>query len=217
MTAPAPAVELVGVSKAFQERQVLAGFDLEVHPGELVAVTGPSLAGKTTLIELLAGWSGPDAGTIRWGGSTTPPPWSQVGVVPQGFALLEELTVQENIDLARRFDRTNHQTDNDAHRDRLLDHLGLDRLRDRGAFEVSVGERQRIMVARALADRPTVVLADEPVAHQDEHHATRVLELLRAAVDDGAAGVIASRSPELIADFCDRLVAPWNGSVDPTV
>ena len=206
-----PAVELVGVSKGFQGRPVLAGFDLAVRPGELVAVTGPSLAGKTTLIELLAGWSRPDAGTVRWGGSTTPPPWSQVGVVPQGFALLEELTVQENIDLARRFARTNHNDERDAHIDRLLTQLGLGRLRDRGAFEVSVGERQRVMVARALADRPSVVLADEPIAHQDEHHATRALELLRTAVDDGAAGVVASRTPELIGPFCDRVVAPWTG------
>lgn len=215
-TTRAPAVELSGATKRFRSRRggvssvtVFEGLDLVVRPGELVAITGPSLAGKTTLIELMAGWSRPDAGTVRWDGSTTPPPWSHVGVVPQGFALLEELTVQENVDLARRFDHANRRADRDAHRDALLTQLGLDHLRHRGAFEVSVGERQRVMVARALADRPAVLLADEPVAHQDEHHATAVLELLRAAIDQGAAGVIASRTPNLIAPFCHRLITPW--------
>lgn len=172
----------------------LAGVDLAVAPGELVAVTGPSLSGKTTLVELLAGWARPDTGTIRWDGAAGPPPWAYVSVVPQAFALLEELSVIENIELARRFHR-NGDTD---HTDGLLARLGLERLRHRGAFEVSVGERQRTMVARALADRPRLVLADEPVAHQDERHAGVVLDLLAEAAAAGAAVVVATRDPDLV-------------------
>ena len=207
-----PAVEAAGVTVRREGVVVLDGLDLVVRPGELVAVTGPSLSGKTTLVELLAGWARPDAGTVTWNGETTPPPWSSLGVVPQAFALLEELTVLENIDLASRFDHADRRDGHadranrrDAHRDELLDRLGLDRLRHRGAFEVSVGERQRTMVARALADRPAVVLADEPVAHQDERHAGVVLDLLRAAVTDGAACVVASRAPD-IAALADRVL-----------
>ena len=200
-----PAVEAAGVTVRREGVVVLDGLDLVVRPGELVAVTGPSLSGKTTLVELLAGWARPDAGTVTWNGETTPPPWSSLGVVPQAFALLEELTVLENIDLASRFDHADHANRRDAHRDELLDRLGLDRLRHRGAFEVSVGERQRTMVARALAERPAVILADEPVAHQDERHAGVVLDLLRAAVTDGAACVVASRAPD-IAALADRVL-----------
>ena len=181
----------------------LAGVDLAVAPGELVVVTGPSLAGKTTLVELLAGWARPDAGTIRWdawdgtGGTDASPPWSYVAVVPQAFALLEELTVIENIELARRFHRDGHAGDRDRAAE-VLTRLGLDRLRHRGAFEVSVGERQRTMVARALADRPRLVLADEPVAHQDERHAGIVLDLLAEAAAHGTAVVVATRDPALV-------------------
>jgi putative ABC transport system ATP-binding protein len=174
----------------------LAGVDLAVAPGELVAVTGPSLSGKTTLVELLAGWDRPDTGTVRWDGGAAPPPWSYVAVVPQAFALLEELSVIENIELARRFHRSGDRAV--GHSDELLARLGLDRLRHRGAFEVSVGERQRAMVARALADRPRLVLADEPVAHQDERHAGIVGDLLAEAAADGAAVVIATRDPDLV-------------------
>ena len=213
-----PAVEATGLTVRRDGVVVLDGLDLAVRPGELVAVTGPSLSGKTTLVELLAGWSRPDAGTVSWDGSTTPPPWSHLGVVPQGFALLEELTVLENIDLAGRFDHTDRRDghhrdshpdhpDRDEWRDHLLERLGLDHLRHRGAFEVSVGERQRTMVARALAGRPAVVLADEPVAHQDDRHAGVVLDLLRAAATDGAAVVVASRSP-LAADRTVELGPP---------
>lgn len=180
--------------------------DLTLAPGELLAVTGPSLSGKTTLIDLLAGWRQPDSGTITWSGeSTEPPPWSSLTVIPQAFALLDELTVAENILLAHRVSRgrTAPVTERLAE---LLGALGLAHLRDRGAYEISVGERQRVMVARALVGRPDVVLADEPVAHQDQHHATIVLRLLRDAVEAGSSGIVATRQPE-IAAIADRSIA----------
>jgi putative ABC transport system ATP-binding protein len=189
---------------------VLSGFNLDLVAGELVAVTGPSLSGKTTLVELLAGWAQPDSGVVVWdGGSTDPPAWSQLSVVPQGFALMEELTVAENIDFAARFNRAAGQHRVHVERGKrvgaLLTRLGLDRLQDRGAFEISVGERQRTMVARALVDRPAVVLADEPVAHQDERHATIVLDLLRDAVGEGTTCLVATRTPS-VAAIADRVV-----------
>jgi putative ABC transport system ATP-binding protein len=203
-------VEASALTKRFRRDHaapvtVLDGLDLSLAAGELVVVTGPSLSGKTTLVDLLAGWARPDKGRVVWNGaSTQTPPWSYLTVVPQGFALVGELTVAENIDMAARFDRGG-----DAGRaDRLaalLGRLGLDRLQDRGAFEISVGERQRTMVARALVDRPRVVLADEPVAHQDQRHAEVVLELLREAIDAGAAGLVATRAPDLVTT-ADRIV-----------
>lgn len=198
--------------------------DLALAPGELVGVTGPSLSGKTTLVDLLAGWAQPDGGTVVWGDAPSPPPWSYLTVVPQAFALLEELTVRENILLADRFDRASRNgrsPSHDAeHLDALLTRLGLDRLQERGAFEISVGERQRTMVARALVGRPQVVLADDPVAHQDQRHADVVFDLLREAVDGGAACLVATRSPS-IADIADRVVtlgvpAPPPGPTEPT-
>jgi putative ABC transport system ATP-binding protein len=208
-------VQALALTKAFRRDgglpvTVLRGFDLDLAAGELVAVTGPSLSGKTTLVELLAGWAQPDSGVVVWdGGSTDPPAWSHLTVVPQGFALLEELTVAENIDFAARFNRAHGRPRvhlaPDERVGALLTRLGLDRLQDRGAFEISVGERQRTMVARALVDRPAVVLADEPVAHQDQRHATIVLGLLRDAVADGTACLVATRTPS-VAAIADRVV-----------
>jgi putative ABC transport system ATP-binding protein len=221
-----PRLQAIGLTKHFTRRgqlvRVVDDLDLTVAPGELVAVTGPSLTGKTTLIELLAGWRRPDQGSVTWdGGATRPPPWPSLTVVPQALALVEEITVVENIGLARRVRRVrpdrrpnggrrargNRDTP-DAGDDRLADllhRLGLTHLQDRGAYEISVGERQRAMVARALLDRPDIVLADEPVAHQDQHHAELVLGLLREAIDQGAAGVIATRQPD-VAQLADRVL-----------
>jgi len=208
-------VQASALTKAFRRDgghpvTVLCGFDLDLAAGELVAVMGPSLSGKTTLVELLAGWAQPDSGVVVWdGGSTDPPAWPHLTVVPQGFALLEELTVAENIGFAARFNRAagRHRVHlaPDERVGALLTRLGLDRLQDRGAFEISVGERQRTMIARALVDRPAVVLADEPVAHQDQRHATIVLDLFRDAVADGTACLVATRTPA-VAAIADRVI-----------
>jgi len=181
---------------------VFSDLNIVVEPGEMVAVSGPSLSGKTTLVEVLAGWRAPDAGSVAWNGER--PSWSSLTVVPQAFALLEELSVVENILLSRRVAGHSPVNGDDRLED-LLTRLGLTRLRDRGGFEISVGERQRTMVARALVDRPAVVLADEPAAHQDDHHARVVLDLLRQAATGGAACLVATRQPD-IAALADRVV-----------
>jgi putative ABC transport system ATP-binding protein len=204
-----PRIQASAVSKRFRRGgnvvPAIEDVDLTLAPGELVAVTGPSLSGKTTLVELLAGWRRPDSGAVTWdSGSTEPPSWSFLTVIPQAFAVLEELTVAENILLAHRV--TRRQVAVADRLAELLIALGISHLRDRGAYEISVGERQRAMVARALVDQPDVILADEPVAHQDQHHAEIVLRLLREAVDAGASGIIATRQPE-VADVADRRIA----------
>lgn len=181
----------------------VAGVDLTLTAGELVVVTGPSLSGKTTLVEALAGWARPGTGTVVWSdGDREPPGWAALTVVPQAFALLDELSVVENILLAGRFTGT---ASDPKQVDELLGRLGLDRLRHRGAREISVGERQRTMVARALVGAPQVVLADEPVAHQDQRHADVVLALRREAATAGCACLVTTRNPAL-ATIADRVV-----------
>lgn len=182
----------------------VSGVDVALTAGELVVVTGQSWSGKTRLVEALAAWTRPDVGTVAWpDGASSPPGWATLTVVPQAFALLDELSVLDNILLAGRFTRATHDP---ARLDELLGRLGLDRLRHRGAREISVGERQRTMVARALVGRPQVVLADEPVAHQDQRHADVILALFREATAGGAACLVATRNPAT-ATIADRVVA----------
>ena len=198
------ALEVHGLTKRFTRAgrtvDALVDVDLSVDAAEVLAVTGPSLSGKTTLIHLLAGWMEPDAGTIAWSGHPDPPPWSALTVVTQGFTLLEELSVQENVEFAWRI----RGSSPDGEHLELLGRLGLSSLLGRLPGEISVGERQRVMVARALAARPSVVLADDPVAHQDDVHADAVLAAIAAARDRGAACIVAGRMDPRLRDLGTR-------------
>jgi putative ABC transport system ATP-binding protein len=187
------------VTKTYAGTTALAETTLALNAGEFVVVRGPTGSGKTTLVNLLAGWAPPDRGTITWEGGTSPPHWETLAVIPQALALLDELTVLENILLPARANRRATARDADRAMNSLV-RLGLDRLAQRRTSEISVGERQRVMVARALHGDPRVVLADEPAAHQDAQHAAAVVELLVEAVERGACCVLATRSEDFAAN-----------------
>ncbi|QYG91214.1 ATP-binding cassette domain-containing protein [Iamia sp. SCSIO 61187] len=185
---------------------VVSRFDLRVAPGELVALVGPSLTGKTALVEVLAGWVAPEAGTVTWAGAAAPP-WSRLAVIPQEIALIEELTVGENVGLALGAAPARRSAPPDD--DEVVARLGIGHLWSRGGYEISVGERQRTMVARALVGRPPLVVADEPVAHQDARRAEVVLDLLRERADAGGAVVLATRDPDTAVAADRVLTAPF--------
>jgi len=167
--------------------------DLDLVPGEMTVVIGPSLSGKSTLVDLVAGWTEPDEGRVERAAAGLPlGDWSKLAVIPQGLALLGELSVIENIVLAPRLGAARS-----GDVDGCLEAFEIDSLRDRRPDEISVGERQRVMAARAILPRPAVLLADEPVAHQDARRAGIVLDALRAATDAGAACLIVTREPGL--------------------
>jgi ABC-type lipoprotein export system ATPase subunit len=208
-------IRAIGVTRRFPtgagETRLLTFPDLVVAPGELVAITGPTASGKTTLLNLLAGWDRPDTGEIvRDGAPAGAPPWSLLTVVPQQFALVDELDVIENVRLGAR---AGVAITPDAV-ESVLDALGLDRLRARSVQEISVGERQRVMIARALAGDPAVILADEPVAHQDRRNADTILRLLRDRATRGAACVVATREAD-VARAADRRVELGGDRVAP--
>ena len=200
-------VRAAGLTKRHANGFVLGPLDLEIVPGELVAVTGPPRGGRSTLLAVLAGWDAPDAGVIEWTvGSSAPsgagaPAWNLLRVVPQNLALLDELDVIENVTFPTRVIGEPAPPDLDE----VFDALGLQRLRTRNVDEISVGERQRVMAARALVGEPSLVLADEPVAHQDARNADAVVGLLRARARAGGACVIATRNTELAAR-ADRVI-----------
>jgi putative ABC transport system ATP-binding protein len=210
-------VEAAGVVRRVRGRRgqvtVLDGVDIQLTAGSITGLVGPSLSGKTTLVGLLAGWEAPDEGSITWAGGAAPG-WAELTVIPQGFAVLDELTVRENVLLAQRVGGVEVAPDRVAS---VCSTLGITSLLDRFVNEISVGERQRTMAARALVGAPACVLADEPVAHQDERHARSVLQLLRAAADAGAACLIATRNPSQLDGIADTIVAlgATNPLIDP--
>ncbi|MDX6517431.1 MAG: putative transport system ATP-binding protein [Gaiellaceae bacterium] len=174
----------------------LAGVDLDVEPGESLALLGRSGSGKTSLLHVLAGLVPPTRGTIERGGTTS--------LVFQGANLLPQFTAIENVGFAAR---------NGVKPERLLGLVGLDGQLDQLPGELSGGEAQRVAIARALAQEPDVLLCDEPTGHLDSDTAARVLDLIAALRDElGFALVIATHDPT-VGDRCERRIALRDGKI----
>ena len=178
----------------------------DIDEGELVALVGPSGSGKSTLLHLFAGLDTPTAGTIEWpafaGAALRPGP---IAVVFQATSLLPPLDVLENVALPLLLGGQDEGAANDAARTALAT-LGLADLAAKLPDELSGGQSQRVAVARALASRPRLLLADEPTGQLDHETATTVIDaLIDAAEHSGAALVVATHDPEVAA----RLAIHW--------
>ncbi|HEX6208792.1 MAG TPA: ATP-binding cassette domain-containing protein [Actinomycetota bacterium] len=185
--------------------------DLTLREGEVVALLGRSGSGKTTLLDLLGGWERPDAGAITWHGDVAvrEPAWEDVSIVPQQLGLIEEFSLRRNVEYPLRLAGT---PDADRRVDGLFEKLRLSHLGDRFPGEVSVGEQQRAALARALARRPRLLLADEPTGHQDRESARAVAQLLGEAASEGTCCLVATHEQHLSA-FADRVVRMADGRV----
>jgi ABC-type lipoprotein export system ATPase subunit len=210
-----PVVAVRGVTKVFRhhggdEVRALDEVTFEARPGEVVGLVGRSGSGKTTMLNVIAGWERPTEGEVVWRDAVDPtaPSWSDAAVVPQKLGLMEELTVEENVAYpARLAGRLEERADVI---EELIGDLGLDELRSRYPREASVGEQQRTAIARALAVPSRVLLADEATAHQDSANVDRVFGALRRAADAGTAVVVATHNPEVIRHL-DRVLTMADG------
>jgi len=184
----------------------------EARPGEIVGLVGRSGSGKTTLLNVIAGWERPTSGEVRWHEpvDVSSPPWSAVATVPQKLGLMEELTVEENIAYPARLAGTLDERADEI--EELIGVLGIGELRSRYPREASVGEQQRTAIARALAVPTSVLLADEPTAHQDTASAERVFSGLRKAADAGTAVIVATHNPEVVRHL-DRVLTMADGRI----
>ena len=174
-------------------RPVLRAVSLDVAPGEYVAVMGESGVGKSTLLNLIAGLDTPDAGSIELDGAelTTLDDTARtllrrrsMGFVFQAFHLLPHLSVSQNVALPLALNGFAQQ-ETGARVQHLLEAVGLAERGPSRPRELSGGEQQRVAVARALAHRPRLLLADEPTGNLDQESASHVLRLLREQVTAG--------------------------------
>ena len=213
MTAPSDTLELVRCTDLTRtygsgagEVRALRGVSCTLRPGAQVALTGPSGSGKSTLLHLLAGLDTPTGGTIAWPGLDGSPEGRPgfIGMVFQGPSLLPPLDVTENIALPLLFAGFT-ETEARERAAAALHDVGLDELAARLPEELSGGQAQRVAVARALAVRPRVILADEPTGQLDSAHAAQVVGLvLDAATMLGAALVLSTHDLTIAERLPDR-------------
>lgn len=219
-------LELSGVSKGYgppgQRAEILANVYLSVEQGEFVVILGPSGAGKTTLISLIAGLTRPDSGTVSLSGQPVTEPGPDRGVVFQNYSLLPWMTVYENVALAvDQVFRDWSPERRREHTERYIDLVNLAPARDKRPSALSGGMRQRVSVARALATNPEVLLLDEPLSALDAlTRATLQDEIERIWEQDRKTVVLVTNDIDegiLLADRILVLSAGPRASLGPAI
>ena len=225
VTTTAVPLRATGVRRTFEAElapvRALRGVDLEVRAGEFVAIMGPSGCGKSTMLNLIAGLDVADEGTIVVGGETITgqsEDWlarmrrRHIGMVFQFFNLLEGMTALENVILPAVLAGSKRRAAEVRARD-LLDLLGLGDKVNAMPAVLSGGQRQRLAIARALANEPTLLLADEPTGALDTDGGREVLGLFRRLHDDGQTIIMVTHSDEVAAG-ADRIVHMRDGQIE---
>ena len=222
MTVSAPAGSLLtarDLQKTYGPTTALDGAAFSIHPGEVVAVMGPSGSGTSTLLHCLAGIVTPDAGSITYNGreltamndsERSALRRSEFGFVFQFGQLVPELTCVENVALPLRLNGTPRK---EAERTALtwMQRLEVDDVRGKRPGEVSGGQGQRVAVARALVTGPRVVFADEPTGALDSLNGERVMELLTEAARSANAAVVLVTHEARVAAYSDREIVVRDG------
>ncbi|NBB26397.1 ATP-binding cassette domain-containing protein [Porphyrobacter sp. SLTP] len=214
----APIVSLRGLKRAFEQGgqriEVLRGIDLDIMPGEIVALLGPSGSGKSTMLQAVGLLEGGFEGSISVAGERAEDLASDqrtrlrrehLGFVYQFHHLLPDFNARENVVMPQMILGV-ARPEAEARADSLLTSLGLGQRLTHRPSQLSGGEQQRVAVARALANRPTLVLADEPTGNLDEVTADNVLaEFLALVRGEGSAALVATHNERLAAKM-DRVV-----------
>lgn len=216
-------LQLSGVTRSFEQGvvriDVLRGVDLAIVPGEIVALLGPSGSGKSTLLQAVGLLEGGFGGKIEIGGidasamtgdERTALRRDHLGFVYQFHHLLPDFDAMENVVLPQLV-AGKELAAAQARATELLGALGLDHRLHHRPSQLSGGEQQRVAVARALANRPELVLADEPTGNLDEATSEKVLgEFLRLVRGEGSAALVATHNERLAAKM-DRVVRLHDG------
>ena len=211
MNADAVVVHAHDMARTFGKGQAaivaVHGVSCEVHAGQQIALTGPSGSGKTTLLHLFAGLDAPTTGMVEWPalGSISDLRPGPVAVVFQSPSLLPPLNVVENVALPLLLQGESRISANSAAL-AALTRLGLEALASKLPEELSGGQAQRVAIARVLAGRPRLILADEPTGQLDRHNGALVVDALISAATELGAALIINTHDQTVAD---RLPIRW--------
>jgi putative ABC transport system ATP-binding protein len=198
-------------------RWVLERLSLELHPGEVTALSGPSGSGKTTLLSIAGGILKPTTGFSTYGGRHMwlgdGDPRHEVAFVLQVYGLVPILSARENVSIALRA-RGVPPAQADERADEELSRFHIGDLGDRQVEELSGGQMQRVACARAFAVSPEILLADEPTSELDEGNREHVMDQLRLEASRGAVVVVATHDPAVV-DAADRKLVLDEGRLVP--
>ena len=215
-------ITLKNITKSFGNLQVLKGIDLQIEKGEVVSIVGPSGAGKTTLLQIMGTLDTPDTGSVLIG-DTDVTQLSQkemarfrnqhLGFVFQFHQLLPEFTALENVMIpALIANRSQKETKERAKE--LLDFLGLSDRAEHKPNELSGGEKQRVAVARALMNKPSVILADEPSGSLDSKNKAELHQLFFDLRDQLGQTFVIVTHDEALAVLTDRTIHLKDGMIE---
>ncbi len=210
-------VELVNVTKKYGDMIAVDSMNLSVHPGEFLSLLGPSGCGKTTTLRMLAGFEQPDSGHIRINGlevQNVPPYKREVNTVFQHYALFPHMTVAENVAYGLKQSGT-PKSEVAARVAEALDMVQMSKLAERHPRQMSGGQQQRVAVARALVNRPSVLLLDEPLGALDRKLREEMqieLKLLQSRL--GITFVFVTHDQEEAMSMSDRIAIMLDGHIE---
>jgi ABC-type lipoprotein export system ATPase subunit len=209
-------IEIIALKKGFREgkkqRVIFDGLSLEIGTKEFVSIQGPSGSGKSTLLNLLAGIEQPDAGEVLFRGNSVSSlsdsdaatfRKKEIGFIFQSYNLIPYLSVLDNICLPLELNQLPMEQEKIF---ALMKELGIEELKDQFPDTLSGGEQQRTAIARALAHKPSLVLADEPTGNLDEPAAVNVLEILRSLPEQTGCTIVMVTHSELASSYADRVL-----------
>ena len=214
-------ISVKGLQKSFGKHEVLKGIDIEIQPGEVVAIVGPSGCGKSTFLRCLNLLEKPTGGQILYhdvdlvsaDARSANKVLLGMGMVFQQFNLFPHLTVRENIKLAPVKLKVMTDEEADKRALELLARVGLPDKADSYPAQLSGGQQQRIAIARALAMNPDVMLFDEPTSALDPEMVGEVLEIMKELADDGMTMVVVTHEMGFAREVATRVLFMDGGNI----
>lgn len=218
-------IQTRGVTKVYNPDKIpvyaLRGVDLDISAGEFTAIVGPSGSGKTTLLNIIGGLDRPSDGTVQVGETNINQlsdnqlidfRKENIGFVFQAYNLIPVLTARENVEFVMLLQKRSEEERHNRSQE-LLSAVGLDDQVDKRPSEMSGGQQQRVAVARALAPKPTFILADEPTANLDSASTTNLLDIMARLNKEEGVTFIFSTHDQRVIDRARRVVTLDDGQI----